>query len=42
MAASRDGQRFLIAVPEARTVAPSITVMLNWKAVLAAGSDDRR
>ena len=42
VAVARDGQRFLMPVPEGRTAAASITVVLNWKAVLAPHADDRR
>jgi hypothetical protein len=38
---TRDGQRFLLAVPEGRTAAASITVVLNWRADLAAHAGGR-
>jgi hypothetical protein len=38
---TRDGQRFLMPVPEGKTVAPSVTVVLDWKAELAAHANDR-
>src|SRR5262245_5739618 len=39
--ATRDGQRFIMPVPEGKTVPPSITVVLNWKAELAARAAER-
>jgi len=39
---TRDGQRFLVAVPEGKTATSSITVAMNWAADLAAHSSDRR
>ena len=32
----RDGQRFLIPIPEGKTEAPSITLVMNWPTELAA------
>ena len=40
-APARDGQRFLIPVPEGNTTAPSITVVLNWQTELAARAANR-
>jgi Tol biopolymer transport system component/predicted Ser/Thr protein kinase len=39
---THDGQRFLMPIPEGKTAAASITVVLNWRAALAAHPDDRR
>ena len=41
VAPTRDGQRFLMPVPEGKTVAPSITVVLDWKSELAAHANER-
>ena len=38
---TRDGQRFLMPVSEGRVTAPTITVVLDWKAALAARAGDR-
>ena len=32
-----DGQRFLFALPTAEAASPTITVVLNWPAVLKKG-----
>jgi hypothetical protein len=40
-AVTRDAQRFLMPVPEGKTTAPSITVVFNWRAELAAHSAER-
>ncbi|TMQ69104.1 MAG: hypothetical protein E6K80_12795 [Candidatus Eisenbacteria bacterium] len=36
IAETRDGQRFLAPVPEGKSAATAITVVLNWKSALAA------
>jgi Tol biopolymer transport system component len=36
MTVTRDGQRFLMPIPEGKTVTQSITVALNWSSALAA------
>ena len=41
MAVTHDAQRFLLPVPEGKSVAPSITVVLNWQAELASHPADR-
>jgi len=38
---TRDGQRFLMPVPEGKAAAPSVTVVLNWESELAARRADR-
>ena len=38
---TRDGQRFLVPVPEGKVLAPSITMVLNWESELAARRADR-
>src|SRR5262249_43394880 len=38
---TRDAQRFLIAVPEAKTVSQSITVTVNWRAELTTRTGGR-
>ena len=40
-AMTRDGQRFLMPVPEGKAAAPSVTVVLNWESELAARRADR-
>lgn len=40
--ATRDGQRFLVALPQGEAMPPSITIVLDWKAALAAVPADRR
>jgi eukaryotic-like serine/threonine-protein kinase len=40
-ATTRDGQRFLMPVPEGKTIAQSITVVLHWKEELAKRTADR-
>jgi len=38
---TRDGQRFLMPVPEGKVLAPSITMVLNWESELLARRADR-